>query len=219
MLRKIWFLLFMLGSVVVPYVATSSSDLWKTVSGLWSGSSTGSGSAPGPPASSSFATVDQSRAKKFGETPVSSNAIEGAATTDLGEVIQFDGSPAWVMSRWPRVSAGLAQLDLQGYRVPLVTGTGVDDLAGSLTYYFDKEERVGFITFHGSTGDPSKLIALVTSRYSFQKQTTNDPSLGLYQAKQWNGKPLSELRIRPARVVRADQPRSRFEVDLAMRRP
>src|SRR5205823_12511410 len=137
-------------------------------------------------------------------------SIEGPATVDLGDVLRFDPTPAWVMARWPRVTAGLAELDLQGYRVPLVSGTKPDDVAGSLTYYFDKNEHVAYINFHGCTGDPRKLIALVTSRYSFLKQKTDDPSLGLYQVR-WNGKALSELRIRPARVLRADQPNARYE--------
>ena len=48
----------------------------------------------------------------------------------------------------------LAELDVQGYRVPLVTGTSRDDLAGSLTYYFDKTHHVTHIHFRGTTGDP-----------------------------------------------------------------
>ena len=217
--KKLSFVLFMVGSVAIPYLLTSSSDLWSSLTGHWSdGTASKNSTVPGKSGATTSSTADRGGAARFGEIPVNSKPIEGATAYDLSEVLQFDGTPAWVMSRWPRVSAGLAQLDLQGYRVPLVTGTGVDDLAGSLTYYFDKEQRVAFINFHGSTGDPRKLIGLVTSRYSFLKQPTDDPSLGLYQVK-WNGKPLSELRIRPARVVRADQPRARFEVDLAMKRP
>jgi len=122
------------------------------------------------------------------------------------------------MQRWERVSAGLADIDLQGYRVPLVTGTADDDLAGSLTYYFDKQQKVQRITFHGTSGNPRKLVTLLTGRYGFLRQSTDDPSLYLYQVK-WNGKPTSELRIKPARVVRADAPHSRFEIELAMKRP
>ncbi len=219
MFKKLSFVLFMAASIGIPYLLTSSSDLWSSLSGQWSdGSAKKNSTSSGKSSATTLATADRGGDSKFGEVPAGTKSIERATAYDLAEVLQFEGTPAWVMSRWPRVSAGLAQLDLQGYRVPLVTGTGVDDLAGSLTYYFDKEQRVAFINFHGSTGDPRKLIALVTLRYSFLKQPTDDPSLGLYQVK-WNGKPLSELRIRPARVVRADQPRARFEVDLAMKRP
>jgi len=56
-----------------------------------------------------------------------------------------------VISRWPRVSAGLAELQLQGYRVPLVSGTTANDLAGALTYYFNSRQQVQRITFQGTT--------------------------------------------------------------------
>jgi hypothetical protein len=40
----------------------------------------------------------------------------------------------------------------------------------------------------------------------------------LYQRKS-GGKILSELRIRTARVVRADQPRTRYEIAMALKKP
>ena len=45
------------------------------------------------------------------------------------------------MRRWPRVTT-VPQFALAGLRVPLVTGTQIDDLAGSLTYYFDRTDQV-----------------------------------------------------------------------------
>jgi hypothetical protein len=222
MLKRLFFLSVMMGMVGLPYLASSSSQWWNSFTSQFSGgSAAGKGSGAGPGANQSGGTStaqgDRGAGKSF-EPMANPRTIEGPAAQNLAEVIQFDGSPAWVMARWPRVTAGLADLDLQGYRVPLVSGTSQDDLAGSLTYYFDKNQRIARIIFHGSTGDPRKLIALVTSRYSFEPQKTDDPSLTLFQAK-WNGKPHSELRIRPARVVRANQPYARFEVDLAMKRP
>jgi hypothetical protein len=135
----------------------------------------------------------------------------------LEEVLRFDVSTTWVTSRWPRISAGLAELDLHGYRVPLVTGTGEQDLAGSLTYYFNKQQEVEKITFRGGTGDPRNLVALLTSQFKFEREVTNDPSLVLYAVK-WNGKDRSELRIHQARVVRADSPHTRYEIELAIRK-
>jgi uncharacterized protein DUF6690 len=220
MFKRLLFLLVMMAIVGLPYLATSSSD-WLSSFGLGSSGSAANGKSAlqgakgGTQTAAAFANGGSTKTDPFGRP---TGPIEGFSAHNLGDVLQFEGTPAWVMARWPRVTAGLAELDLQGYRVPLVTGTAQDDLAGSLTYYFDKNQRIEFINFHGTTGDPRKLIALVTSRYSFLRQPTQDPGLYLYQVK-WNGKPLSELRVRPARVVRADQPHARYEVDLAMKRP
>jgi hypothetical protein len=220
MLKRMFFLTIMVGMVGLPYAISTSSEWWKSVSSKFTAAgadekaSAGYTDRSGAPRA---AGVDWGRATRFDPT-AKHQAIEGVGAQNLEEVLQFTPTPAWVMARWPRVTAGLAELELQGYRVPLVSGTAQDDLAGSLTYYFDREQRVARIVFHGMTGDPRKLIALVTSRYSFERQQADDPSSALFQVKR-NGKPQSELRIRPARVVRADQPNARFEVDLAMTRP
>ena len=81
----------------------------------------------------------------------------------LEEVLRFDVTTAWVLSKWPRVSANLAELDMQGYRVPLVTGTGDADVAGSLTYYFNAKQRSGADHFlrhygrHAAAGGLSRI--------------------------------------------------------------
>lgn len=150
--------------------------------------------------------------------PVSTATARGSVTSaDLNQVMDFAVTPAWVLTQWPRVSASLAELDLQGYRVPLVTGTREDDLAGSLTYYFDQQQHVARITFTGTTGDPRRLIGLVTARFGFRADTSDDPAVVVYDVK-WNNKPHSELRIRPVSIVRANEPRSRYQVELSVRR-
>ena len=142
-----------------------------------------------------------------------------ASLPGLDEVLSFDRSVEWVMQRWPRVSTGLTYLQLQGYRVPLVTGTGLSDVAGSLTYYFNAGQQVQRITLRGSTGDPTRLVTLLTGRYHFARRLTNDPGLVLYEVVDSGNKPSGTLRIRSARVVKASQPYTRYEVDLAMDRP
>jgi hypothetical protein len=216
MFKRLMFLSIMIAAVGVPYLASSSSDWLKSFKGQFS-AETGTKTAATTNAPA-FEPAPGHGAPATPTAALKSRPVEGFGAHDLGEVLQFNGTPSWVMARWPRVTASLAELNLQGYRVPLVTGTAEDDLAGSLTYYFDKDQHVAHINFHGTTGDPRKLVSLVVSRYSFVRQPSDDPSLSLYQVK-WNGKPLSELRIRPAHVVRADQPHSRYEVDLAMKRP
>ena len=87
-------------------------------------------------------------------------APSGGASQSLAEVLRFDVSPRWVTDRWPRVSTVHVQPDLEGLRVPLVTGTMASDLLGSLTYYFDRQQRVRRITLHGHTGDERMLVTL-----------------------------------------------------------
>ena len=69
--------------------------------------------------------------------PAGPSPLETLPTPTLAEVLRFDVTVEWVMQRWPRVSTGLPYLQLQGYRVPLVSGTSLRDVAGSLTYYFN----------------------------------------------------------------------------------
>ncbi|OHB78330.1 MAG: hypothetical protein A2V98_20510 [Planctomycetes bacterium RBG_16_64_12] len=145
--------------------------------------------------------------------------LEGAPVQELEEVLRFDLTPDWVVRRWPRVSAGLSYLELQGYRVPLVTGTAEDDLAGALTYYFTPRQQLQRITFHGATGNARKLVDLVTSRFGFARRLTNDASVFLYQIPGQDGRAASFLWIRPARVVKADEPNQRFQVALVVERP
>lgn len=143
---------------------------------------------------------------------------ELAGPVEMSEALRFEVDPAWVLGHWPRVSTRLAELELEGLRVPWVSGTRDDDLAGSLTYYFAANERLQRITFFGTTGDGRKLVALLTALHGFQRQTSDDPRLYLYQVR-GQDKALSELRIWPADVVRADEPRARFNVALWIERP
>jgi len=199
---------------------STSSDWWSSIKSRLSSSSTVAtvATAGNPGAAPDTQSSNFGGGVALPGAPRSKGPIEGYGQYDLAELLRFDGSPAWVMQRWPRVTVGLAEPGLQGYRIPLVTGTAEDDLAGSLTYYFDQEQRVKLIHFRGTTGNPQKLIALVTQRFRLVRQPAGDPSLLLYQVK-WNGKPTSELRVRTARVLRAAQPFTRFQVELALNRP
>ncbi len=135
----------------------------------------------------------------------------------LDQVINFNVTPAWVMGHWPRVSASLAELDYQGYRVPLVSGAALDDLAGSLSYYFDRSQHVAKINFQGATGDPRRLVRLVTQKFGMRQCASDEPGTVMYAVK-WNNQIHSELRIRTASVVRASDARANFEVDLKLTR-
>jgi hypothetical protein len=152
-------------------------------------------------------------------SPAGPSASEGFPTPSLAEVLRFDVSVEWILQRWPRVSTGLPYLQMQGYRVPLVTGTSLTDLAGSLTYYFNAHQQAVRIAFRGTTGDPRVLVGLLTSRHHFARRLTNDPGVVMFEAVDASNQPIGSLKIRSAQVIKVDQPYSRFEIDLAMDRP
>jgi hypothetical protein len=142
--------------------------------------------------------------------------LVGARVDDLRAVIRFDISPAWVIQRFARVSTVLADLQLEGLRVPLVTGTRADDIAGTLTYYFDRSDKLQRVTIHGFTGDPKRLIGAMTEHYGLN----HEPSLeaGVY-TKRWNGHPVHFLRLSHAPVVSSDEVHQKYTVFLELNQP
>jgi hypothetical protein len=149
-------------------------------------------------------------------SPVSGTPIP---TLSMADAFNFDVTIDGIMQRWPRVTTGLVYVQMQGYRVPLVTGTTPGDLAGSLTYYFDPTQRVGRITFRGVTGDASGLIALLSTRFQFTRRMTNDPGLILYESADSSNRLTGVARIRSARIIRASEPYSHFDVEVVINRP
>ena len=95
--------------------------------------------------------------------------LEGLPVRSLDEVVRFDINPAWVISRWGRVFTSPAEDEMRGYRVALVTGTADFDLVGSLTYYFNREQKLQRITFVGQTGNTLPLVALVQRKHGLTK--------------------------------------------------
>ncbi len=144
--------------------------------------------------------------------------LEGAGVGQFWEVLRFDLTPNFVAQRWPRVTTSLHELNLQGFRVPLVTGTDPDDLAGSLTYYFNHQRQLQRITFAGTTGDYRRLLQLLTAHYGFVSRPTNTPNVALFEVPS-SGAAASYLWLRPVDVLRADQPLNRFQVTLVLERP
>ena len=194
----------------------SGSDIWASVKKTFSPGSKAAAAAPQQ--SPSVPDVSPLAGGEKLPTSMTPSPLETLPTPSLAEVLRFDVSVEWVMQRWPRVSTGLQYLQLQGYRVPLVSGTSLQDVAGSLTYYFNAGQQVQRITLRGTTGDPSVLVALLTARYHYTRRLTNDPGVVLFEAVDSNNQPAGTLKIRSAKVIKANQPRSRFEVDLVMER-
>ena len=146
----------------------------------------------------------------------SMDGLAGAPVRELHEVIRFDISPSWVTARWPRVTTTLSETGMEGLRVPVVTGTRIDDLAGSLTYYFDHHHRVQRLTFEGFTGDDGRLVHLVTGDFGLRQEPTLHA--GMYAAW-WNAVPTSVLRVTRAPVVTRASPHAQLQVFLELNRP
>ncbi|MFK7736624.1 MAG: DUF6690 family protein [Pirellulaceae bacterium] len=134
----------------------------------------------------------------------------------LREVVRFDISPNWIPNRFPRVNTVLSNMQLDGLRVPLVTGTQPTDLAGTLTYYFDRYKRVQRVTIHAVTGDPSRFVAELQHAYQMEQQ----PSLGggLFM-KKWNGRPVSLVYTAPAPVLTENNRHSRYQFFAELNQP
>ena len=199
--------------VGVPILFFSAPNIWanakSTVSTLWKGDK-----------ESKLAAAEAPSVPIPGVPPkISPLEVEGPKVKDLGEIFRFDISTGWIMNRWQRVSTGLAQLQLQGYRVPLVTGTAKNDIAGSLTYYFNPSQQVQTITFNGTTGDATKLIRFLSKRYGFTRRIANDAGLFVYEVPTPDGKARSVLRVRTSGVLKANEPHRRFELTLVLERP
>lgn len=210
----------MLAAVGGPVSYYSASDVVSAVQKNWlSGSAD---TAPQPFSSDPNASITAPVALPSDEQHVlgqNTSRVQSAPMPSLDEVLRFDVTVDWVMRRWPRVSTGLPHLRLHGCRVPLVTGTAIGDVAGSLTYFFNARQQVQRITFRGTTGDPRVLIGLVTGRYHFAHRLTNDPGVALYEAVDSNNQPVGVLKIRSASVIKSNRPYTRFEVDLVIDRP
>ena len=135
----------------------------------------------------------------------------------LVEIFRFDITAESVMQNWSQVWTRFGDDGLSGLRVTLMSGTRPTDLAGSLTYYFDRKHVLQRIAFSGSCGDPSELIVHLQQSYQLQPV----PALGGYQyvARGADGQPVSGLEIRYAPVIQQDQPYRRLELELELNRP
>jgi hypothetical protein len=202
----IWKILLVGGGLLVamggPFLVHAGNNWWKS---------------SGTPQQSEPTDPQPDQAAESAPAPVTT--APPPPVHDLASVLRFNITPAWIMGRWPQVSTGLANMRLQGYRVPLVTGAREDDLAGSLTYYFSSQQQVQQITFLGTTGNVNKLVRLLTGRYGFVRRLTNDPSLFIYERTSPRGGPKSVARISMAGLITRDDPRRRFRVELILHRP
>jgi hypothetical protein len=204
--RPMLFFGVLLAAVVVPYVMLDEK-LAQTARSQW-GRLAGSGShEPDDPAP----TLQRATASAM----ASATGISGATAVPLEQAFRFDLTPQWVASHWPRVSTVLGEVQQLGMRVALVSGTRSDDVAGSLTYFFDQHHQLQRITFTGLTADPRRLLATVVTPNGLKSQPTT--SAARYIAGD-PARPTSEVTVRFLPVIVANTERSQAEVAIDLRR-
>ncbi|REJ94411.1 MAG: hypothetical protein DWQ35_08420 [Planctomycetota bacterium] len=199
-------------AVSVPYFL-KAKDPWRPVKQLFPSGNAQRDALP-------QAALDPTGFAPRRDTPVADLGkprLEPVQVYAAEEVFTLDMTIDDILRRWPRVSTGLSELELFGYRVPLVTGIAEHDLAGSLTYYFDSGNVCQRLAFEGTTGNADELIRLLASQHNLRQAPAEGPSVYVFRSA-WNGQAVSELRIRPAAIVRADQPHRRFDVSFYVSR-
>lgn len=124
----------------------------------------------------------------------------------LHEVLRFEVTPNWVVSRWPRVATTVGDLEWSGMRVPLITGNDPSDLVGSLTYYFDGGPKLRRIALEGYAGDERSIVSLATQYFGLQPEPSAGGGLYVYR---WSGQAVSVLAVQYAPVVQAESSQRR----------
>jgi hypothetical protein len=206
----------MAAAVAVPYLSTNGSERlqqwWNSVSSSSEGANSTSelvlppGDLNPPP-----------RGPGHEIFPIST-PLEGTRSVSLEEVFRFDVTREWVYERWARKSTALAELGSYGIRVPLVTGTQIHDLAGSLTYFFDSAGKVQRISFKGNTGDTTRIVMLAVQRHGMQQQNSQFVGEQVFEVRRGDDV-FSELRTRPSSVLWSSSPHESFAVELDLQGP
>ncbi len=99
------------------------------------------------------------------ESPSPSPLVEdGTPITPLERIVRFDLTPDQIRRIWPESYVDLSVPNRTGWRVPVLTGTASDDLAGAITYYFD-QRKMTRISFTGRTEDAKKIVSFLTYRF------------------------------------------------------
>ena len=138
-------------------------------------------------------------------------SLVGPRGIPLEHLLSFNVTPQWVSENWSRVTTRLAEVDLQGWRVP-VSLEAPFDLIGSTTYYFDRQRHLQRIILHGFTSNPQPIVEMAQSRYRMQRIPSYQTEMYVHGNARG---PLGGLRIGSSSVRKA---RGRSEVLLELNR-
>jgi hypothetical protein len=202
--RPMLFVGVLIASVVVPYVSLNE-QLANTAQTQWN---------------RLFGATKPDEDQQRGGTPGMGHTgfergSSPAPSATIEQAFRFDVTPQWVASRWPRVSTVLGDAEQLGMRVAWVSGTRSDDLAGSLTYYFDAHHQLQRLTCTGLTGDPRRTLATVVPAFGLKSQPTTDAAH--YTAGNPRA-PTSEIIVRHLPVLTTEPGGARAEVSIDLRR-
>lgn len=209
-----------LGAGAAGYVhehGGSTESLTKALTTSWITTEEGDPAAPSVKRNSG--ARDPLTGQPAGDTPFASASQEmfeaenQPAENAFAAIFRFDLTPEAIMERWGQVSPALGDANYEGCRVPLVTGTAATDIAGSLSYYFDRQTQLRRIAFVGTSGDASRFVEFITGQFGFQRQRTQNPRQIVYTgASRFRG----TLHILPAKAQRGDQLSTNYHVKLVL---
>ena len=167
---------------------------------------------------------EQNKLVAYGSNPatgsfVSSNGVITTMTGpvyDFREVLRFDMTPSALMQRFQRITTVLSETQFDGMRVPFVSGTMPTDIAGSLSYFFDRQQSLRRVQMTGMMGDPSMLTQLMTQYYQLKPEQTLG---GTLHTTRWNNRVTSVLQVNLAPVIDSTNQLQRYQVFLELNQP
>jgi hypothetical protein len=206
-------------TIGLPYVASHLSDgAAKVASPPPASAPRTTEAAALPPLAANVSSSPTNTVEGPGSLVYASTApLEGTRLHSIDQVLRFDITKDWVYRNWARKSTWPTDVGLFSVRVPLVTGTDITALAGSLTYYFSAQGVLEHISFRGRTGDTTALVNFLARTYQFR---WSPAAVGeqVYQVKRGD-RVQSELRTRPEAVLWSTAPHSSVVVELELARP
>lgn len=161
-----------------------------------------------------FSTATGDLSSALPGRPVEAPFLVGPPGLPIENLLSFEVTQQWVRENWSRVTTQIADLELQGWRVPVALDDGYN-LAGSVTYYFDRQRRVQRILLHGYTESPLAILNLAMSRYGMRRLPTAIPG-ELFVARAGE-QTVGVLYGRYAPVLKAAEPK-RCEIMLELNR-
>jgi hypothetical protein len=215
-MARLFMIIVLLGATIgLPYVYDRMSRT-RAAAGQAAVSAPPGIATPAPALALTNGTIP-SLAPTPGSTVPGNPVVDGPRFSSVDQVLRFDVTKEWVYRNWSRKSTGPTDVGLFAVRVPLVTGTHLAALAGSLTYFFNTYGQVEHISFRGHTGDTTPLVNFLTRTYGLQPAAAPTGEQ-LFQVKRGN-RVQSELVTRPESVLRSTSPHGSFAVELELARP